>query len=84
MGAQNQGREVLAPGAYRTPLCLAGANACPPEDVGGPPGYIDFLEAISDPNHPDHEDMLDWCGGDFDPTAFDTERVNKLLQRIKL
>jgi hypothetical protein len=23
--------------AVRLPLCLAGANACPPEDVGGPP-----------------------------------------------
>ena len=28
--------------------CLAGENACPPEDVGGPLGYEIFLQAISD------------------------------------
>lgn len=67
----------------RAPLCLDGANACPPDDVGGPPGYIDFLEAISDPHHPEHEDMLDWCGGGFDPVAFDLDHVNKQFQRIK-
>jgi hypothetical protein len=33
-------------------LCLTGANAAPPEDVGGAPGYADFLEAILDPDHP--------------------------------
>lgn len=67
----------------RAPLCLDGANACPPEDVGGPYGYVDFLEAISDPRHPEHENMLDWCGGGFEPSDFDPERVNKLLQRIR-
>lgn len=29
--------------------CLAGENACPPEDVGGPHSYFDFLMAIKDP-----------------------------------
>jgi hypothetical protein len=24
------------------PVCLAGEHACPPEDVGGPPGYSTF------------------------------------------
>jgi len=65
------------------PLCLAGANACPPEDVGGPPGYIDFLDAVADTLHPEHENMLDWCGGEFDPEAFDLDRTNKQLRRIK-
>jgi hypothetical protein len=68
----------------RTPLCTAGANACPPEDVGGPPGYVDFLEAISNPAHPEHEDMLTWCGGSFNPKTFNIERANQRLQRIKL
>lgn len=75
----------VPPDAYpRTPLCLAGENACPPEDVGGPPGYVEFLDAISDPNHPDHAEMLEWCGGKFEPTVFDTEDANRLLQRIKV
>jgi hypothetical protein len=77
--------KTLPPDAERkTALCLAGANACPPDDIGGPPGYENFVEAISDPDHPDHEEMLDWANGPFDPTAFDLERINKLLKRIKL
>ncbi len=62
------------------PLCLAGERACPMEDVGGPPGYEQFLEAISDPSHPDHEDLLEWSGGDFDPENFDLAQTNDLLR----
>lgn len=68
----------------RSPFCLDGANACPPEDVGGCPGYLDFLEAIHDPTHEEHQNMLDWCGGHFDPRAFDTSEVNTRLAEIKL
>lgn len=77
--------KVLPPDpSLRHPVCLAGANACPPEDVGGLPGYVDFLEAISDPQHPEHEDMLEWCGGSFDPTAFNLNDINDALASIKL
>src|SRR5712692_4367244 len=62
------------------PVCLAGARACPPEDVGGIPGYQDFLEALKDANHPEHEEYLDWIGGDFDPEAFDVTEPNGLLR----
>ena len=64
--------------------CLAGENACPPEDVGGAPGYEDFLAAIADPNHEEHEHFLKWVGGSFDSTRFDIESVNELLKEIKL
>ena len=40
---------------------------CPPEDVGGFPGYEHFLDAIADPQHPEHDDMLEWHGEPFDP-----------------
>lgn len=58
-----------------------GAGACPPEDVGGPPGYADFLEAISNPGHPDHHDFMQWIGGHFDSEAFDEAAVNRALAR---
>lgn len=68
----------------RYPLCLDGERAVPPEDVGGPPGYIDFLEAISNPQHPEHQSTLDWYGTEFDPAEFNLERVNKILARMKI
>ncbi len=60
--------------------CLDGARACPPEDVGSIPGYDNFLEAIKDPKHPEHEDLLEWVGGRFDPEAFSVEGVNADLK----
>lgn len=66
------------------PLCIGGENACPPEDVGGAYGYSDFLEAIRSPEHPEYENYLSWCGGEFDPTQFDLVAVNQQLARIKL
>ena len=61
------------------PVCLAGKKACPPEDCGGVWGYYDFLEAVADPKHEQHEDMLEWLGGPFDPEAFDLDEVNRML-----
>lgn len=29
------------------------------------------LEAITDPAHEEHDSMLEWVGGSFDPEAFD-------------
>jgi len=61
----------------RYPIVLAGRGACPPDDVGGIPGYCHFLEAIKDPKHPDHEDMVEWGGENFDPGRFDVQAVNR-------
>ncbi|MHB9025127.1 MAG: IS1096 element passenger TnpR family protein [Armatimonadota bacterium] len=72
----------VEPGKFY-PVCLEGARACPPEDIGGIPGYEEFLEAIRDPHHPDHDELLQWVGGAFDPEAFDSGRVNQRLQRLK-
>ncbi len=49
-------------------LCLEGANACPPEDVGGPSGYAEFLEA--------------GARGSFDPSRFDVDEVNSALRAL--
>lgn len=69
--------------ARKQAVCLAGKRACPPEDVGGVWGYERFLQVIQDADDPEHEDLLEWIGGEFDPEAFDLEGVNALLRRVK-
>lgn len=64
------------------PMCLAGERACPPEDCGGIGGYQDLLEAISDPSHEEHAELLEWVGGAFDPEAFDLEEANRFLRSL--
>ncbi|MCL4490018.1 MAG: hypothetical protein M1570_18095 [Chloroflexi bacterium] len=64
----------------RYPRCLDGQRACPPEDVGGVWGYADFVKAIRNPRHPEHDEMLEWVGGEFDPEKFDLDGVNGMLK----
>lgn len=64
----------------RYPVCLEGENACPPEDVGGVGGYAEYLEAIADPNHEQHDEMLQWRGK-FDPKQFGAEKTTKKMRR---
>jgi hypothetical protein len=68
------GRAPRAPGATY-PRCTGGARRCPPEDVGGVPGFEEFLATIADPRHPEHRTMLVWAGGSYDPADFDAGRV---------
>jgi hypothetical protein len=64
----------------RYPRCVDGRRSGPPEDSGGPYGYADYLEALADPKHERHQEMLDWRGP-FDPEDFSIDRVNKALRR---
>jgi len=61
------------------PLCLEGERACPPEDCGGPWGYADFVDAVADPKHERHEELLEWSGP-FDPEAFDAKKATKEMR----
>ena len=62
------------------PVCIKGKRACPPEDCGGIWGYEELLKTISNPKHPDHDEMLEWLGGEFDPEEFDLEEINEDLE----
>jgi Plasmid pRiA4b ORF-3-like protein len=66
---------VLPRGTTKSPRCLAGARACPPEDCGGLNGFAEFLEAIADAGHPEHAELLRWVGGSYAPEAFDPTGV---------
>lgn len=80
-------RIVIEPGAAAViedlplPRCVAGENAGPPDDVGGPPGFAMFLEALRDPAHEEHVEMVRWVGGVFDPKGFDLNRLNREWKR---
>jgi hypothetical protein len=74
-------RFVRDPGEAAALVCLGGTRACPPEDVGGTGGYSDFLAAIADPEHEEHDQCLEWVGGRFDPDGFDLEAINRALSR---
>jgi hypothetical protein len=69
------------------PACVDGGGACPPEDCGGPGGYAQLKEALSDPGHDDHDQRLDWLGlesaEDFDPAAFSVDAVNARLSGLR-
>lgn len=68
---------------FKSPLCMAGKRAGPPEDCGGAWGYENLLEIIKAPHHEEYESMMEWLGNKFDPEAFDPVAVNLELLRVK-
>jgi len=69
--------------AERTyPRLIDARGRCPPEDSGGPWGYGHYLEAIADPEHEDHDEMIDWHGPDFDPHKVDEAARRKAVARL--
>ncbi len=63
------------------PVCVKGKRAGPPEDVGGIWGFEEFLEAINDPNHEEHESYIEWWGEEFDPEAINLDIINERLKK---
>jgi hypothetical protein len=59
-----------------------GANACPPEDVGGAYGYELFLIAMANPKDEKHQHYRTWFGRDFDPTSFDIRPARRILMML--
>ena len=67
------------------PMCVAGKGTCPPEDCGGIPGYYNMVEAINNPKHDEHEDMMDWLGFEkghtWDVNSFDLEDTQAFMKK---
>ncbi len=57
------------------PRLTEAKGRCPPEDVGGPWGYAEFLDALKDPEHERRAEILEWLGVEFDPNAVDAEAL---------
>jgi hypothetical protein len=73
--------EAIGVASLETPRCTAGARACPPEDCGGVPGYIELVRILGDPAHDEYAAVRRWAGPDFTPDHFDIATVNERLQR---
>lgn len=77
--------EAVEGGNHDGPCCIEGAGRCPPEDVGGIPGYEDLRRVLAAPDEAGHAEALEWLGlehaRDFDPAAFDVERANDAVAR---
>jgi hypothetical protein len=65
------------------PVCLAGQRRCPPEDVGGPSGYEEFLAVIFEPGHDEFTHFRGWASGTFHAEEFDLKAVNDILSRMR-
>ena len=70
------------------PRYIDGDGCAPPEDVGGLTGFENFLEAMADPDHEEHDAVKTWYGALFKPEILDEEairiRMAKLARRRTL
>jgi hypothetical protein len=75
------------------PLCVAGKCSAPPEDCGGPSGfmanrryYAGFSRGQSDEDLDDFMDALDDeeldVSSDYDPDRFDRRQINRALGKL--
>ncbi len=64
------------------PTLISGEGTAPLEDVGGIPGYYEFLKIYNDVNHKDYLTVLSWSKEHF-YREFDVELINRKLKGIK-
>jgi len=64
------------------PVLTAATGRCPPEDVGGFPGYEEFLAAVADPNHERHEEIKEWWPEDFDPAVAPVDELKSAVAAL--
>jgi len=66
----------------KPPALVDGAGRCPPEDVGGTSGFEVFLEAMAEPDHPEHGRLKAWYGKPFNPNDINERKVRLVLEGI--
>ena len=65
------------------PRCLAGERSCPPENVGGIPGYAEFLNVLADSDHPEYGTVIDWIGRRIRPRVLPDRSCQRVPVRIR-
>ena len=71
--------ETVGPGELKVkyPRLVVGERRCPPEDVGGLPGYVMFLDALADLAHEDHDCLRHYYGGPYNPDDIDKRFIRR-------
>jgi hypothetical protein len=64
------------------PRFVDGARRAPPEDVGGPPGFEEFLMVVADPAHPEHGNVTTWYGQPFEAHDISSTIINQRLGKL--
>jgi hypothetical protein len=68
--------------AQEYPRFVDGARRAPPEDVGGWPGFEQFLDAMARPRHPERKDLIRWYGRVFDPDDIGLADISKNIGKL--
>ncbi|MEV6867463.1 plasmid pRiA4b ORF-3 family protein [Streptosporangium subroseum] len=77
--------EKIHQGAPKTtyPRCTAGGRACPPEDTGGPDGFVEHLRALRHRKGWKYQQARHLFGsGTWDGAAWDKDEVNDHLAEL--
>ena len=81
-GAGEEERRTTAAEGALYPACVAGEGACPPEDCGGSYGFAELKVLLAGPPSPEREEMLEWTGGEDDPSSFDLAAASAAVAGI--
>lgn len=63
------------------PFLLEALGRCPPEDIGGPLGYREMLDALADPKHARHDKHFERYGS-FDPAAVNLKGLEAAVDAL--
>jgi hypothetical protein len=64
------------------PQFVDGERRAPPEDVGGIPGFEEFLDAMTRPRHPARKTLMEWYGRAFDPDDIDRATIDARMTKL--
>jgi integrase/recombinase XerD len=64
------------------PCFIEGKGRCPPEDVGGSPGFYHFLKVMRNTRHREHRELKEWLGESFNPNNMDTASIRRRLKEL--
>lgn len=62
-------------------VLTGGERACPPENCGGIPGYLDLCESMKNPTSAHAQELIEWMGCRFDPELFPLQKAQAFVKK---